>query len=429
MFFNYLVRQSMIPFFDSLTLLPEDPILGLNAFFASDPNPSKVNLGIGTYKTAENKSLVLTAITKAESFILSKHLNKEYLPIDGDSEYVKQALNLLFGNQSQALTAGNISGVQTLGGTGALRLGGEFLASKISPIIFIAQQTWPNHALVFSKAGLKVETYPYYDLNTHQFKFDELCNAITEMPKGSAILLQACCHNPTGIDPSFEQWEVLSELIKKQHILPFFDIAYQGFGQDVEADAKPIRYFVEQGHEVLVAYSFSKNFGLYGERVGILAAATHDPLTAKKIISQIKLLIRANYSNPPAQGARIISTVLSSPELTHEWKQELQNMRDRISEMRNALIASLMVRANHIDFTFMHQQIGMFSLCGLDQQQVERLRKEKGIYMPMNGRINIAGLNTQNLDYVADSLVSVMCIAHDSKNGTCPCPTFESRSV
>lgn len=395
----------MSPFFESLTLQPEDPILGLNALFTSDPNPLKVNLGIGAYKTADNKPLVLTAVAKAESLLLHKHINKEYLPIIGEGEYIQQALSLLFG--SIALNQG-IVGAQTLGGTGALRLGGEFLAANATPLIYIAEQTWPNHALVFEKAGLKTQNYPYYDLNTHCLRFEELCSAIKQMPKGSAILLQACCHNPTGADPSFEQWKELSLLIKKQQILPFFDIAYQGFGKNLDEDAKPIRYFANEGHEMLVAYSFSKNFGLYGERVGLLAIAAQNEQTAKKAISQVKVLIRGNYSNPPGHGARIISTILNTEELANEWKKELQNMQGRIIEMRQALIASLMVKANHIDFTFMHKQSGMFSLCGLDMQQVEKLRREKGIYMPLNGRINIAGINTQNLEYVADSLVSVM---------------------
>lgn len=397
-----------MPFFESVPQLPEDPIFGLIKAFAADPNPNKVNLGIGSYKTADNQSLLLTCVSKAEIELAKRHLFKEYLPIEGDDTFLKLALTAPLGKQSPALITNTVFAAQAIGGSGALRIGAEFLAHAISPVIYISDPSWPNHTPIFEQAGLTVHSYPYYDYHRNALKFDELCAAIKKMPPSSTMLLQGCCHNPTGVDLSFEQWKEVSALIKKQNVLPFFDMPYQGFGTNLENDAKPIRYFIEQGHEMLLAYSFSKNFGLYGERIGFLAAITKTPDDAKRVGSQIKQLIRSNYSNPPINGARIISTVLNSPELTLEWTQELQNMRDRIVEMRIALSAALMSKAEHIDFSYMRNQAGMFTICGLDQSMVHRLRSEWGLYIPINGRINIAGINTQNLDYVAEAIASVL---------------------
>lgn len=397
-----------MPFFESVPLLPEDSILGLMKAFNADPHPHKVNLGIGAYKTADNHPLLLTCVSKAEALLAKQHLFKEYLPIEGDGHFLELALPILFGKKSPLLASGSIFAAQTIGGASALRIGAEFLAKSVNPVIYLSDPSWPNHRAIFERAGLIVHTYPYYNHHLNALRFDELCAAIKKMPPGSCILLQGYCHNPTGLDLSLEQWKEISSLIKKQNILPFFDIAYQGFKESLEADMGPLRYFVEQGHEMLVAYSFSKNFGLYGERVGILAAVTHDSNHAQCVGSHIKTLIRSNYSNPPIHGAKLISAVLDSPELTLEWVEELQNMRTRIIEMRRALMASLMTKAEHKDFSYMHDQSGMFTYCGLDQHMVNRLRKEKGLYLPISGRINIAALNTQNLEYVAEALASVL---------------------
>jgi aspartate/tyrosine/aromatic aminotransferase len=393
-------------FFNDIPLLPDDPILSLPLLFTADPRSIKVNLGIGSYKTAEGSPLVLSCVKKAESQILQKSLNKEYLPIDGDADFIKWSLSLLFGIASPLLNSEQLYTTQTIGGSGALRIAGEFLAKLISKTIFLSQPSWSNHKTIFEKAGLNVGSYPYFDLKEHRFDFNGMCEAIKNMPSSSIILLHGCCHNPTGIDPSFEQWKELSDLIKKQHIIPFFDIAYHGFGQDLNQDAKAIRYFAEEGHEMLVAYSFSKNFGLYGERVGFLTLISSANIPS--IRSQIKFLIRGNYSNPPLHGARIVSTILKSPELIVEWEIELKNMRERVNEMRKALVAALLVKGNEKDFSYMHQQIGLFSFAGLTSEQVQKLQQEKAIYMPNNGRINIAGLNTQNLEYVTDALLSVL---------------------
>lgn len=397
-----------MPFFESISLLPEDSILGLLKAFLADPNPNKVNLGIGAYKTADNHPLLLTCISKAEMLLAKKQLFKEYLPIEGDEHFLRAALPIAFGNHSPLLASGVVFATQTVGGSGALRLGAEFLASAINPVIYLSDPSWANHQQIFEKGGLTVRTYPYYNHRDNTLRFDDLCAAIRKMPSGSTILLQSGCHNPTGLDLSFEQWKEISSLLKKHNILPFFDMAYQGFKTNVESDAQPLRYFIDQGHELLVAYTFSKNFGVYGERIGFLAAVTHDPDDAIRVGSQIKHLIRSNYSNPPIHGSRLIATVLTSPELTLEWTEELKNMQGRIVEMRRALMASLMIKAEHKDFSYMNNQSGFFTFCGLDQHMVNRLKKEKSLYIPINGRINIAALNTQNLEYVAEALASVL---------------------
>lgn len=328
-------------FFDEIPQMPIDPIFGLPIAFAADPRPNKINLGIGAYKTAEGNPLVLNSVRKAESLILQKHLNKEYLPIEGDAEFLRCSLELLLGKDSPLFQTGNYFAAQTIGGASALRLAGEFLAKLISRTVFLSAPSWSNHKQIFERAGLNVGSYPYFESKTFTLDFTGLCHEITNMPPGSVILLHGCCHNPTGIDPSFEQWKELSEQIKKQKIIPLFDIAYQGFGQGLEEDAKAIRYFINQGHELLISYSFSKNFGLYGERVGFLTVVCSQSEQIKKIGSQIKSLIRGNYSNPPLQGTRIVSTILNSEELTQEWKKELQSMSGRIKNMRTALVAAL----------------------------------------------------------------------------------------
>lgn len=397
-----------MPFFNDIPQLPDDPILSLPIAFAADSNPNKINLGIGAYKTAEGHPLVLASVRKAESILLQKHLNKEYLPIEGDPEFLRYSLQLLLGTDSSFWQTNRYFAAQTVGGASALRIGSEFLAKLVSKTIFISQPSWSNHKQIFERAGLNVGSYPYFDHKKYSLDFNGMCEAIKNMPKGSIILLHGCCHNPTGLDPTFEQWKELSDLIKKQQIIPFFDIAYQGFGRGLDLDAEAIRHFVSEGHEILIAYSFAKNFGLYGERVGFLTIVCSSIDQVPKIASQIKSLIRGNYSNPPLHGARIVSTILKSHELTLEWKTELNNMCERVKEMRKALIAALLVKGQDRNFSYMHQQIGLFSFTGLNPDQVQQLRKEKAIYMPNNGRINIAGLNTQNVGYVAEALLSVM---------------------
>ena len=306
------------------------------------------------------------------------------------------------------IASGSVFGAQTIGGTGALRVGGEFLAQQISKTIYLSNPTWPNHKPIFSRAGLKIESYPYYDQSHHRLNFAEMQRSIQEMPADSIVLLQASCHNPTGMDLSMDQWKELSKLIKKQKIMPFFDFAYQGFAQDIDEDAKAIRYFAKEGHEMLVATSYAKNFGIYGERAGFLAIVSKNKETAGKVGSQIKQIVRGNYSTPPLHAARIVATILKDPDLKKEWQDELDNMRLRVNEMRKALVEELLLRSKDKDFSFLKQQRGLFSFCGLDNSQVHQLREEKGIYMPSNGRINVAGLNWHNIEYVVNAIVSVL---------------------
>ena len=390
-------------FFDTVEMAPPDPILGLNTAFKADPRSNKVNLSIGAYKTDDLQPLVLAAVRKAEDQILTEGMDKEYLSQDGDPEYVKRSIRLVFDTEQD-----NIFGAQAPGGTAGVRLAGEFLAQIGSQIIYIPDPTWANHNQVFARAGLKVASYPYYDAERREFTKSRMVEAIRSIPNGNPILLHACCHNPTGLDPTLSDWKELSTAIKAQGLLPVFDFAYQGFGRGIDEDAMAVRHFLVEGHQMLVANSYSKNFGLYGERIGGFYVVTPDAETAERVKSQVMRIIRANYSNPPLHGSRIIATVLASDELKQEWESELTVMRDRISGMRKALAEGLNAGGSSVDFSFMYKQNGMFSYSGLSKDAVDRLRDEYAIYMPTNGRLNVAGLSPKNLDYVVEAILAVL---------------------
>ncbi len=394
-------------FFDSLNLLQPDPIFGLTDAFAADRRFNKVNLGAGTYKDAKGAPFVLSCVKAAEAQILGLNLNKEYLPISGDRAYLAESLKLIIGEELGAKLGGNVFGVQTIGGTSALRMGAECLIQAGHKKIFLPNPTWPNHLNIFTRAGMLVHTYPYYDAKKRQIDFPALTQAVQDMQAGDVIILHACCHNPTGLDPSMEQWKELSALIKTQKVFPFFDLAYLGFGSGLDVDAQPVRHFAEQGHEMFIGLSYSKNFGLYGERIGALAMVAKTPEIALKTESHLKSLIRANYSNPPLHGERIITTILQS-NLKQVWIDELGSMRQRIEEMRRALVEGLTKCSTLVDYSFIGQQKGMFSFTGLQPEEVQRLRVEYGIYMPADGRINVAGLNPQNIDYVMGALANTL---------------------
>lgn len=394
-------------FFQNIPLLPVDPIFGVSHAFTADPRPNKINLSVGAYKTAEGQPLVLSSVKKAENILLQRALNKEYLPIEGDPQFLESAAQLMLGADSPVLQSGRYFSAQSVGGTSALRISAELLAKCSSKMIFIPQPSWENHKQTFEHAGLKVGTYPYLDPLTHYLDYSGMCEAIQNMPKKSIILLHACCHNPTGVDLNEEQWKELSDLIQKQELIPFFDMAYHGFGKGLEEDAKAVRYFANKIPEMVIAYSFSKNFSLYGERVGFLMVIS-PPTFLLSLKSQIKSLIRGNYSNPPLHGARIVSTILQSPELGLEWKKELEGMRERIEEMRRTFIAALLAQTTDRDLSYLKEQQGLFSFLGLGAPQVQYLRDEKAIYMPYTSRINVASLNTQNVSYVAESIASSM---------------------
>ena len=390
-------------FFDTVEMAPPDPILGLNAAFKADPRSNKVNLSIGAYKTDDLQPLVLAAVRKAEQQILTEGMDKEYLSQDGDPEYVRRSIRLVFDTEQD-----NIFGAQVPGGTAGVRLAGEFLAQIGSQVIYVPDPTWANHNQVFARAGLEVASYPYYDAERREFTKSRMIEAIKSIPSGSPILLHACCHNPTGLDPTPADWKDLSTAVKTQELLPVFDFAYQGFGRGIDEDATAVRHFLDDGHQMLVANSYSKNFGLYGERIGGFYVVTTDAETAGRVKSQVMRIIRANYSNPPLHGSRIIAAVLGSDALKREWENELAVMRERISGMRSALAERLNAGGSSVDFSFMYKQNGMFSYSGLSKDAVDRLREEFAIYMPTNGRLNVAGLSPKNLDYVVEAILAVL---------------------
>lgn len=391
--------------FDSIPLLPSDPIFNLPVLFAADQHEKKVNLGIGSYKDVKGNPVVLACVHRAEQMLLEKQLNKEYLPIAGDPDYIKLSLNLIFNDTFPAIAERTV-GLQSVGGTGGLRLVGDLLARNKMRNLFLPHMTWPNHHQIFSHAGLQIATYPYYDQSKHHLDFDALSEAIQQMPPSSVIVLHACCHNPTGLDPSMKQWQELSALIKKQKVIPLFDLAYQGFGVDLDEDAYAVRYFAQQGHEMFAVSSYAKNMGLYGERAGLVAFVGENANAKDRVTSHLKQIARSSYSNPPLHAARIVSTILSSEPLTLLWKNELTGIRERINEMRQSLIDGL--SASGHEMPFLSKQLGIFAFLGLSTEQLERLRKEHGIYLAEHGRANIAGLNWANIDTVVAALKSVL---------------------
>lgn len=392
-------------FFKVLSTLPEDPIFSLTGLYAKNQHANKVNLGIGVYRDGEGMSTPFSCIKKAEQALLEKDLGKDYLPIDGDPLFLKSLLAVIFGYQSNHSIDPNIYAAQSVGGTGALRIGAELVSREFSRIVFIPEITWSNHFQIFQAAGMRVHTYPYSINEKGELDFEKLCKSIEKIPPGSLILLHACCHNPTGVDFTLEQWKLLSALIEKGKLLPFFDFAYHGLGVDLDKDAAGIRYFHAQGHEMMVAYSCSKNFGLYGERVGMLAIVTHDPETAN-VASHVKSLIRTNFSNSPLHGSRLVALVLQSPALTAEWQKEVQAMRERCYAMRLKL--KLGLANTKKDFSFLLNQKGLFSLTGLTRAEVLQLRENYGVIMPDNGRLNIAALTERNVAYVSQAISDIV---------------------
>jgi len=390
-------------FFTKVPLAPPDPILGLTVAFQQDVRAHKVNLGVGLYKTEELKTPVLESVKAAEAALLRVEMSKEYLPIEGEKQYLEQMGALIFGREVWGRERERVASFQTVGGTGALKIGGTFLKEEAEHPIWLSTPTWPNHRGVFSHCGLKVEFYPYYDSVHHRVDFDSMMACLQTLHAGTIVLLHASCHNPTGCDLSLEQWRVLSELFRTNHLIPFFDFAYQGFGVGLEEDAEPIRLFAKEGLEMLVAVSNAKNFSLYAERVGSLFIAAESTQSAQRIVSRVKQMIRTNYSNPPMHGAHVASHILSTPPLRKQWEGELMQMRERINAMRALLVQRLGAAA----FGHLGDGRGMFGFLGLNKSQVERLTAEYGIYMPSDGRINVCGLNRQNIDPVAEAILNV----------------------
>lgn len=396
--------------FSHIELAPPDEIFNTAARYKSDSSDRKVDLGIGAYRTNEGKPLVLNVVRKAEDIIhANKSLNKEYLPIDGDSVFVSHARKLLFGSNSSAVNDNRIATIQGLSGTGSLFLGAEFIYRHLpkSTTVYYSNPTWGNHKAIFQSvgSGIPAKQYRYWNQSERKLDIDGMIQDIESAPNKSVILLHACAHNPTGVDPTQEQWKRIASVLKKKQHIPFFDSAYQGFASgDLESDAWAIRYFVDQGFELLCAQSFAKNFGLYNERCGTLSIVCADKQICSSVLSQLKLIARPAYSNPPAHGARIVGTILSDQQLTSEWHSELSGMSGRIQTMRKELLDELTRLQTPGSWQHIITQIGMFSYTGLTPSQCKYLTDKFHIYLLTNGRISMAGLNTNNVKYVAQAI-------------------------
>lgn len=395
--------------FSSVEMAPKDPILGLTETFLADQRPEKVNLGVGVYYDDQGKLPLLRAVKRAEEARVAKGLPRGYQPIDGPAAYNKAVQALLFGSDSPVVTSGRVVTIDALGGTGGLRVGAEYLR-RLCPDsrVAISDPTWENHRGVFESAGFTVQSYTYYDPQSHGLDFGGMVQSLKGMPERTIVLLHACCHNPTGVDLNLQQWEEVVALCKAKQFIPFLDLAYQGFGDGIDQDAAAVRLFVQSEMPFLVASSFSKSFSLYGERVGALSLITANANEAARVLSQIKRVIRTNYSNPPTHGGGIVSDVLNSPELRALWEHELGEMRDRIRQMRAAFTEKLRALGTKQDFSFVTKQRGMFSFSGLSAQQVDRLREEHAIYAISTGRICVAALNSNNIDRVVRAVASVL---------------------
>jgi len=390
-------------------LAPRDPILGVTEAFNADPNPDKVNLGVGVYTDDAGKVPLLECVKRAEKLRMETAPHRGYLPIDGLAVYDRAVQALVFGADSTAVREKRVVTLQALGGTGGLRIGADFLRRvEGNAKVWISNPSWENHRALFEAAGFVVEAYPYYDAKTHGLDFKGMTAALEALPAGAIVVLHACCHNPTGVDLNPEQWGRVLEIVKARGLVPFLDLAYQGFGDGIDADGAVVRRFAEAMSPVFVASSFSKSFSLYGERVGALSILTAGPDEAARVLSQLKRVVRASYSNPPTHGSQVVSTVLTTPALRALWEQELGAMRERIKAMRKALVESIHARAPGVDFGFVLAQRGMFSYTGLSKAQVDRLREEFSIYAIDTGRICVAALNTANVNIVAEAIAKVI---------------------
>jgi aromatic-amino-acid transaminase len=398
-----------MPLFSAVELAARDPILGLTEQFAADPSPHKVNLGVGMYYDENGRVPLLRCVAAAEQKMAETPAARGYLPIDGMADYDRAAQLLAFGAESPAVKEQRIATVQALGGTGALKVAADFL-KRLQPSsqVWISDPSWENHRALFTQAGFDVTTYPYYESSSHGVRFDAMLAALNSAPPATIVVLHACCHNPTGCDLTGEQWDQIVASARTRGWIAVLDMAYQGFGQGLDEDAAAVRRFVAAGVDCLVATSFSKSFSLYGERVGALSVVCASAQEAQRVLSQLKVLIRANYSNPPTHGAKAIAAVLADPALRKQWEDELAHMRERIQRMRGLLVSKLRDAGVRQDMSFIHQQRGMFSYSGLSADQMQRLRREFSVYGVDSGRICVAALNERNIDHAARSIASVM---------------------
>lgn len=395
--------------FHDVPLAPADPILGLTEQFNADANPKKTNLGVGVYLDETGKLPLLDCVREAEARLASDPKAHGYLAIDGVAAYDAAVKALVFGADSEAVTSGRVVTVQTLGGTGALKVGADLLQS-LTPdaAVLISNPSWENHRALFTKAGFEVGQYRYYDASLGGIDIEGLLEDLRAAVSGSIVVLHACCHNPTGYDLTLDQWRRVVDVVAERGLVPFLDMAYQGFNAGLEQDGRAIGLFVEAGLNPLVSTSFSKSFGLYGERVGALSLVCDDADEAKRVLSQVKIMIRTNYSSPPGHGATVVATVLGTPELRAGWEAELAGMRDRIKEMRHALVAGLAAAGVERDMSYITDQIGMFSYSGLTKEQMVRLRNDYGVYGTDTGRMCVAALNPGNIEHVCASIARVL---------------------
>jgi aromatic-amino-acid transaminase len=395
--------------FSAVEMAPRDPILGLNEQFAADSNPAKVNLGVGVYYDDEGKLPLLKCVRAAEKHMMDSPKPRGYLPIDGIAAYDAAVKSLVFGAQSEPVASGRIATAQGIGGTGGLKIGADFL-KKLLPHakVLISDPSWENHRALFTQAGFDVQSHPYYDAARRGVDFAGMLQALHAADEGTIVVLHACCHNPTGYDITPAQWDEVVAAVKSRKLTAFLDMAYQGFGQGIAEDGAAVAKFVAAGLNFLVSTSFSKSFSLYGERVGALSVLCADKPEADRVLSQLKLVIRTNYSNPQIHGASVVAAVLTTPELRQQWEGELAEMRQRIKAMRQKLVEGLMAAGVKEDMGFITRQIGMFSYSGLTRDQMVRLRSEFGVYGTDTGRMCVAALNSKNIDYVCASIAKVI---------------------
>ena len=395
--------------FDSLKALPADPILGLGIKYKKDTNPLKIDLGVGVYKDAAGNTPILNCVKKAEQHRLSTELSKAYISPGGSPLFNAEIAKLIFGSDHKVLAEGRARTISTPGGTGALRVAGEFIQScKAGATIWVSNPTWANHNGVFAAAGLNVKTYPYYDYENKSLDFDGMLNALKEVGKDDVVLLHACCHNPSGMDLNKEQWQQVADVAKSVGFTPLLDMAYQGFGTGLEDDAYGLRLMAESVEEMIICSSCSKNFGLYRERIGACTIIGKSSTAVDLAQSVLLYNARVIYSMPPAHGAAIVETILTSEELRTEWHSELKGMRDRISDNRNLIVAKLIENGVTQDFSHISRQSGMFSFLGLSPEQVQQLQDDYSIYLVGSSRMSIAGYSTDNVDYLAQSIAKVL---------------------
>ncbi|MDQ0070578.1 aromatic-amino-acid transaminase [Variovorax boronicumulans] len=395
--------------FTAVEMAPRDPILGLNEQFAADTNPNKVNLGVGVYYDDNGKLPLLQCVQAAEQDMMKAPSARGYLPIDGIVAYDNAVKTLVFGADSEPVTSGRVATIQAIGGTGGLKVGADFL-KKLNPNakVLISDPSWENHRALFTNAGFEVESYPYYDAAKRGINFDGMLAALNAAPAGTVVVLHACCHNPTGYDITSEQWDQVVATVKAKGLVPFLDMAYQGFGYGLKEDGAAVAKFVAAGLTFFVSTSFSKSFSLYGERVGALSVLCENKEEAGRVLSQLKIAIRTNYSNPPIHGGAVVAAVLGNAELRALWEKELGEMRVRIKAMRQKLVDGLKAAGVKEDMSFITTQIGMFSYSGLTKDQMVRLRNEFGVYGTDTGRMCVAALNSKNIDYVCASIAKVI---------------------